>query len=275
MTTPEDGETSEMSPADAARWYTALTLHDLGELTAQWLEGKIASIPSVVPDTGPDEETIPLIPLLAAANRAGYFTEFSQPGEDDDGWIQRAAVSGFASPATFAALCTAAAHTDLMITVARAGDDDWGPTATVSIDNGSENTCTGGAMSSAVIHGNYGPHLHPDALQAICDAWQITLIDPQWGRNDTLWPVLATFAAQRNHGHDRTFIYDNSRAGAIYGGAQRPILRRQTPPPRRHLPPARRERYRPSRLRPLLLARRLRTERAEGRGERADRAAGP
>jgi hypothetical protein len=71
-----------MSPEDAARWRAARTLADLGELTAQWLEGKIASIPTVMPGCGPGEESAELIPVLAACNRAGYVTTTSQPGEE-------------------------------------------------------------------------------------------------------------------------------------------------------------------------------------------------
>jgi hypothetical protein len=31
---------------------------------------------------------------------------------------------------------------------------------------------------------------NPAAVETLCQAWQITLIDPQWARNDHLWPVL-------------------------------------------------------------------------------------
>ena len=27
-------------------------------------------------------------------------------------------------------------------------------------------------------------------MTALCTAWQVTVIDPGWGRNDRLWPVL-------------------------------------------------------------------------------------
>jgi hypothetical protein len=45
-----------MSAQDAARWRGARTLGDLGglgELTAQWLEGAIGSVPGVVPGYRP------------------------------------------------------------------------------------------------------------------------------------------------------------------------------------------------------------------------------
>ena len=31
---------------------------------------------------------------------------------------------------------------------------------------------------------------HDDALDALCEAWQVTVIDPEWGRPDVLWRVL-------------------------------------------------------------------------------------
>ena len=34
---------------------------------------------------------------------------------------------------------------------------------------------------------------HPDAVDALCAAWQVTLIDPEWGRRDALWDMLAAF----------------------------------------------------------------------------------
>jgi len=52
--------------------------HDLGELTARWLEGSVTSVPGTVPGYGPDEETGLLVPVLAAANRR-FITSFSRP----------------------------------------------------------------------------------------------------------------------------------------------------------------------------------------------------
>ena len=31
---------------------------------------------------------------------------------------------------------------------------------------------------------------HRDAVDALCAAWQVTVIDPEWGRPDVLWRVL-------------------------------------------------------------------------------------
>ncbi|MFD7590666.1 DUF6919 domain-containing protein [Kitasatospora sp. NPDC059811] len=88
---------------DRWRWRAARTAADLGELTAQWLEGRIKSHPALIPAAGPDEETTgtpELFATLLLANRCGYVTDFSQPGCRDVGadgqwWSQIAAVSGF------------------------------------------------------------------------------------------------------------------------------------------------------------------------------------
>lgn len=53
-------------------------------------------------------------------------------------------------------------------------------------------------MSRAEIADGYGDDLHPAAVEALSDAWQVTLIDPEWGRNDLLWPLLDAFAEQHN-----------------------------------------------------------------------------
>jgi len=34
-----------------------------------------------------------------------------------------------------------------------------------------------------------------EAVDALCSAWQVTVIDPQWGRSDLLWDVLLRTAS--------------------------------------------------------------------------------
>jgi hypothetical protein len=187
-----------MSSGDRARWLSARTLADLGELTAQWLEGKILHSPSY-PE--PDPETTELIPVLAAANRAGFVTHQSQPGVPRcaDGSAQRANVSGFAGPDAFARLMTAASSADLIVTAARALDGSeerqFGPLFAITLDEGEEFTWDGIALSRSILHSDYRQECHPSVIDELCSAWQITLIDPAWGRNDVLWPVLKAFAA--------------------------------------------------------------------------------
>ena len=110
----------DTSKSDLAAWGSARTLADLGELTARWIEGTIASQPGYC---GPsDIEDPALVPLLAALNRAGFVTTGSQAGESGPGydgahWQQRAAVEGFAGPAMTSALIGAASDTGLTIVV--------------------------------------------------------------------------------------------------------------------------------------------------------------
>jgi hypothetical protein len=188
-----------MSPEDRERWRSARTLADLGELTAQFLEGKLQETPTHLGP--PDAETGPLIPVLAAANRAGFVTHMSQPGipRDKHGFAQRADVSGYAAPAAFARLMTAASGTDLIVTAARALDESeerrFGPFFAITLDEGEECTWDGLAVSRSIMASDYGRECHPAVIRELADAWQVTLIDPVWGRNDVLWPVLEAFAA--------------------------------------------------------------------------------
>jgi hypothetical protein len=197
----------EMSPEDTERWRAARTLADLGELTAQWLEGKIASIPTVWPGHGPDEETADLVPVLAACNRAGYVTTVSQPGEEPalgyDGqlWTQRAAVEGFATTDILATLRASVAGTPLILVTALATSTEHGQEARIPVTmaGAQENTWFGGPLTRGDIEDDQAGYgmCHPGAIEAICAAWQVTIVDPEWGRNDVLWPALKSFSAQR------------------------------------------------------------------------------
>lgn len=48
-------------------------------------------------------------------------------------------------------------------------------------------------------HVGYG-ECHPDAVRALTSAWQVALIEPEWGRNEKLWPVLRRFAGRAAQG---------------------------------------------------------------------------
>lgn len=185
-----------MTDADRLHWAQARTLSEIGEVTALWLEGAIESTPTH--GGGPDPETAVVREVLTACNRAGFITEHSQPGvpRDRDGSAQRAAVHGFVSPADFPALMNAFADGELLITATRAGAPglDWGPSVVITLDLGEEFTWEGGATSHTGIEDFYGRVCHEDAVVALCAAWQVTIIDPEWGRNDVLWPRLQRFS---------------------------------------------------------------------------------
>ena len=188
--------THRMSRADAHLWESATTLPELGELTAQWLEGRIASQPDYAPGYGPDPETEDLIPVLTAANRAGYVTIGSQPGEDCTGydgahWRQRAAVEGFADDRTLERLWAWMATAAPEVTVTWSKPTAW--SVSVTEREGRRYTGFGTVMSAAQIEDAYA-ECSPPAIAALQEAWQVTIVDPEWGRNDRLWLALAGFA---------------------------------------------------------------------------------
>ncbi len=71
----------------ASLWAEAQSFNELCQLRAQLIEG----------ENFLEAESTPLIPYLAALNRAGLLTTCSQPGEDRGHSKQRAFVSGLAS----------------------------------------------------------------------------------------------------------------------------------------------------------------------------------
>ena len=183
--------------ADRAAWQSARTLADLGELTAQWLEGQISSVPGYY--GAPDDETVPLVPVLARLNRAGFVTDCSQPGEIDGEYDcdQRAAVQGYASRSLAQALGEAADAAHLIAILCPPGSVPrwryrYDSAVTVTQVNGRHFTGFGVRIPRRHIR---DPHLghgicSREAVDALCGAWQVTVIDPEWGRNDVLWHAL-------------------------------------------------------------------------------------
>jgi hypothetical protein len=180
-------------------WRGARTLTDLGELTARWLEGDLTTQPH---HAGPPcDETRDLIPVLAAVNRSGYLTECSQPGihetgDEGDEWAQRAAVSGFTTASTAARLA-AALWPGLVVIVHPPGTPALCANSigslgmTVTTCNGEPFTVFGIYLPPSEIEFMYR-RCHRDARATVLGAHQVTIIDPVWGRNDVLWPALAT-----------------------------------------------------------------------------------
>lgn len=185
------------SRRDRQAWASARTLADVGDLTARWLEGDLASQPGYERGAGPDTETTPLIPVLAACCRAGFVTNGSQPGEPvDDGFGQRAAVEGFASPEAAARIAACLPDGLIMLTGRAGWRMRWRQAVVVTMDGGRPFTRFGVVLSRRHLADSwvgYGS-LHPDAVRALQAAVQVTVVDPEWGRNDRLWPALAAFA---------------------------------------------------------------------------------
>ncbi|HKT03482.1 MAG TPA: hypothetical protein VJT31_28475 [Rugosimonospora sp.] len=170
-------------PGVSPGWATAGTLSDLGDLVAGWLTGEYTETPMQCGP--PDEETELLIPVLVAANRAGYVTDFSQPGQPRgaDGWQQRAAVCGYCDEATRTRLAETVAGTELIL-LHEYGDS--GIQVPVSLDNGAAFTWVGGAPPLD----SWADAVSDKMVTELGESWYVTIMDPVWGRNDRLWPLL-------------------------------------------------------------------------------------
>lgn len=216
-----DTDTETMSAADLAAWGDARSLPDLGLLTALWLEGSLESSPGCGPGCGPDDETAPLIPVLARLNRAGLVTSGSQPGFDGKGcdgahWKQRAAVEAYAAESVALPLIHAAQVAGMRVVacppsrvprwryrydraVAVTRTDGCDPACPSRHPDGCDWTWFGTIVPRRHIRDRevgYGV-CHRDAVNALCTAWQVTVIDPEWGRN-TLWDVLDSALSPAN-----------------------------------------------------------------------------
>ena len=187
-----------MAPSD---WQSARTLADLGQLTARWLETDLADVPGY--SGPPAAETLTLVPVLAQLNRAGYLTNSSQPGEaglgyDGERYEQRAAVEGFAGAKLTHTLTDAARDAGLtVIAYDPAGLPRWRNRyrhcMPVTQAGGHAFTRFGAHLSRRFLRDGwvgYGD-CHPAAVEAVCAAWQVTVIDPVWGRPNLLWDVLS------------------------------------------------------------------------------------
>ncbi|WP_422938601.1 DUF6919 domain-containing protein [Streptomyces rimosus] len=86
-----------MNRADRARWRSARTLADLGRLTADWWEGSVRSLPGHRASHRPHPSLAAHVPVLAAANRAGFLVAAAQTGLDTARVRRKTAVQGFAT----------------------------------------------------------------------------------------------------------------------------------------------------------------------------------
>lgn len=174
-------------------WQYARTLSDLGNLTADWLEGTNSYLPAYRPDhhgnSRPARETEPLIPHLARANRNGFVTVQSQPAVKlHDGRGQRAFADGFCAVHTVERIQTACLGTDLIVI---ATPPAWENPTRISVSIVDGKACTWvGAVNSVVDIGRFYGEDCPRAVASLFIAWQIAILDPLWGRTGLLWERL-------------------------------------------------------------------------------------
>lgn len=186
-----------MSDADWAAWQSARTLTDIGQLTSKWLNDEIQSYPSAVPSCGPAPDIAELIPVLTRLNQSGFVTYASQPGFDGGDhrrrhWRQRAAVSGFVDDdGVYNRLVNALRGSGMMVLVRRSSDrrDDDEPAA---MCDGRVVSWFGTVWKEKDLRSGWAGYgmCHPEAVDAIVAARQVTIIDTVWGLNDGLWPLL-------------------------------------------------------------------------------------
>jgi hypothetical protein len=182
--------------ADRPLWAQAGGLADLGVLMARWLESDITYQPAYCGPV-PEDETTDLIPVLAAVNRAGLVTDFSQPGQPlVGGCAQRAAVGGFCDEQMLSELIRATFGTELVL-MYFAPNSVSEARVVVTLDAGEEFTWLGRIETAEDIADAYAEDLAPAGVHGLAEAWQVHLFDPVWGRNDLLWPLLADVAARR------------------------------------------------------------------------------
>ncbi|MEV5774263.1 hypothetical protein AB0L49_23885 [Streptomyces antimycoticus] len=185
-----------MSRADRRLWRSAQTLHDLGQRVALWLTGAIASQPGYTPNYGPDPETEYLVPVLARINELGYVTDCSQPGisgaDGDDHWEQRAAVSGLVdNPALLRRLVDAAEEAGLLVICHDVTPGPHPDGVAVTKVNGEDCTWFGGHVLVQDLRTIWPERIiGRRAFARVAEAWQVTIIDPQYGRDDVLWEAL-------------------------------------------------------------------------------------
>ncbi|MFB6726757.1 hypothetical protein ACFCV3_41690 [Kribbella sp. NPDC056345] len=171
--------------ASKKQWLQADSLADLGLLTARWLEGDLAFHTNGY--DVPDEETLPLVPVLAAVNRAGFVTEGSQPGViEDDGGMQRATVQGYVDDEQLLWSIVAAARVRGLICIVNTAGS---PIRQGSVVVTSYGASFGSWMSASAIRLMFGA-CNRTAVKAVSAAVQVTVIDPVWGRDTVLWSTL-------------------------------------------------------------------------------------
>jgi len=191
-------------------WGEAETFTDVGELTARWLLGEIPEQPGY--NGGPDDETAELADTLARVSRAGYVTlnfqpAFDGPGYDGAQWQQREAVQGFVEDrVTLARLADAADHAGLLVIVNRSTRSRGKDTrVTVTRRKTEDNDWAvavsfGWTFSRPELRWTLYEGCGPAAVEAMCNAWQLTLVDPVWGGGGRVALVLDAFAAARKAG---------------------------------------------------------------------------
>ncbi len=175
---------------DRGVWRQATTLEAAGELTARWLEGGSSYQPGHFA-ADYDDETNPIAAALAELNRNGLFTKESQPGIQDGAAAQRQYVTGFCSAATAGGLLALSTRTEL-VTIAHAPGEASSAAIPVTLD-GAEVVTVLGSSENPVDEEQikaWSDETNDSLALLLADSWYVEILDPVWGRNDVLLPVV-------------------------------------------------------------------------------------
>lgn len=179
---------NERINSDAEQWRVAKTFDELGELTANWLEGKQSYYPLY--GGNPDSETTSISEILAYFNRNGLVTTFSQPAEplDEEGSAQRAAVEGYASEETAKKLAILGLCSDLLVFIFppnRVG----GYQIPITLSQFQPFTWCGASWGYEELE-CFAEVCSSEAMNSLEEAWKVMIIDSQWGREKYLWTQI-------------------------------------------------------------------------------------
>jgi hypothetical protein len=186
-------------------WRDVRSIDELGAAMAGWLEGRIASQPGC--SAGPDDETAHLVPVLARLNRRGWVTTCSQPGEtgtayDGRPWEQRAAVEGWISCRNplLGPLIRRARGAGLIVTAYGPGRSIGPRRGLVATRWGDEaHTGFGGRPRRLQRHEEL-PGIGREARRELArHGVALAVVDPVWGRDTWLWPLLDRVIGYREH----------------------------------------------------------------------------
>lgn len=171
---------------DKKLWQSAKTFSELCDLTGQFINNDIDFMPAYF-EAGVAEETNPLVPSLVELNKSGFMTIDSQPGEKDEDWQQRAFVDGFAMKDTALKLAALTLSTDLFVG-AFPPENSSGISIPVVIRDFKPHAWGGFSQFEALE--NFEGICSADAMSELSQAWFVTIIDLQWGRQNYLWEKL-------------------------------------------------------------------------------------
>jgi hypothetical protein len=196
---------------DEEIWQQAKSLQDIGELTARWLEGKLSYYPLYGGDIDP--EAVPLRRVLAKFNRNGFITEFSQPGEpmDEEGFAQRACVSGYADEAIAKKIACLSLYTELLVFIFEPGGNG-GYQIPITVVEHQPGTWNGLYWDDENLE-QLARDCSREALQSLGKAWFVFVLDLKWGRKAYLWKLVSKVLEGKDDFNERFSVKPSDYLG--------------------------------------------------------------